>query len=143
MARMHERHDTFDSSLLCWLGTYLHGLPTCFSLPVLHSASLHIYSQNPCWIYMTVCSWPSSRADREKTRKRLAHNEAENLCKKQRIFVFVRVLDFGFWILDDGSVMTGLSSLLCDIFSEFLKEWLDGVIECLGYVRIRKKDGLF
>lgn len=46
-------------------------------------------------------------------------------------------MDFGFWILDDGSVMTGLSSLLCDIFSEFLRE-LDRVIECLGYVRIRK-----
>lgn len=31
-----------------------------------------------------------------------------------------------FWILDDGSVMTGLSSLLCDIFSEFFK----GMIKC-------------
>lgn len=90
------RHLRFESPLL--VGHLSSSSPHLF-LSSGTSASLYIYSQNPCWIYMTVCSWPSSRADREKTRKRLAHNEAENLCKKQRTFVFW-ILDFGFWMMD-------------------------------------------
>lgn len=135
MARVHERHDTFDSSFLCWLGTYLHRLPTCFSLPVLQPRYIYIARILAGYIWQCV---PGHRVE-------LIEKRQGKCWPTMKLRIFVRSkghLCFGFWILDDGSVMTGLSSLLCDIFSEFLREWLDRVIECLGYVRIRKMNGL-
>ena len=47
--------------------TDLHRLPTlACSSGTSSDFAIYIYSQDPCWIYITVCSWLSNRADRER-----------------------------------------------------------------------------
>lgn len=70
--------------LLLWLGIDL--LPTCLrSSGTSLGLAIHIYRQDTCWIYMTVRSWPSRRADQRKRKQKdtLDDDAAENQCKQR------------------------------------------------------------